>query len=357
MMNLTKKKNSLNKIKNILITGGAGFVGHNLALQFEKKKFVKKIVCLDNFQRNGSLNNKKILLKKKKIKLIKFDCSKKFKNLSKYKFDLILHCASDPSVNTDNNYKMFQSNLMSTINLLEFASEQKKKPIIVLFSSSRVYSINNLKKIKYKKNKSRLKILNYNKIDGLTKFGINEKFSATQIKSFYGSSKFSSEQIFCEYSKKFSLPHIINRYGIITGPRQLSTPSQGIFHFWLRSHIEGNNLCYTGFGGRGIQVRDAIDIEDVFKLLIKQLNKINNCQNKVFNIGGGLKNTFSLRELTNMCNKITGKYVKIKSVQKTHSFDIPFYVSDCSRFEKNFGKIKLKSISAMLKDIYLSLKS
>ena len=91
---------------------------------------------------------------------------------------------------------MFQSNLMSTINLLEFASEQKKKPIIVLFSSSRVYSINNLKKIKYKKNKSRLKILNYNKIDGLTKFGINEKFNATQIKSFYGSSKFSSEQIF-----------------------------------------------------------------------------------------------------------------------------------------------------------------
>ena len=99
--------------------------------------------------------------------------AQKFKNLSKYKFDLILHCASDPSVNTDNNYKMFQSNLMSTINLLEFASEQKKadNSFILL---SRVYSINNLKKIKYKKNKNRLKILNYNKIDGLTKFGINE---------------------------------------------------------------------------------------------------------------------------------------------------------------------------------------
>ena len=91
---------------------------------------------------------------------------------------------------------MFQSNLMSTINLLEFASEQKKKPIIVLFSSSRVYSINNLKKIKYKKNKNRLKILNYNKIDGLTKFGINEKFNATQIKSFMEVQSFLPNKFF-----------------------------------------------------------------------------------------------------------------------------------------------------------------
>ena len=128
----------------ILITGGCGFVGTNLALYLKKKKF--NVFSLDNLTRKGSLYNLN-LLKKKKIKNFKIDIYdyKKIKKLSK--FNLIIDCCAEAAVEISrkNLDKVFNTNLVGTFNILKKAKNDKSK--VIFLSSSRVNSINEINKI------------------------------------------------------------------------------------------------------------------------------------------------------------------------------------------------------------------
>ena len=78
----------------------------------------------------------------------------------------------------------------------------------------------------------------------------------------------------------------------------------------MARHLLNKKLNYIGFGGKGNQVRDIIHIDDVCEILLMQIKKINKINNRVFNIGGGLKNSISLRGLTKKCEKITNRKLK-----------------------------------------------
>jgi len=317
----------------ILITGGCGFVGSNLAIYFKNNRIGSKIDTLDNLSRKGSLLNLK-RLKKKKIKNYKKDIShyNNLKNLPKY--DLIVDCCAEAAVEISKIEidKVFNTNLVGTFNILKKCAKDKSN--FIFLSSSRVYSIKDLRKLK-KKN-----------------FLINEKFNTSGAKSIYGFSKYSSEHLIREFSFLYKIKYIINRLGVISGPWQFGKQDQGFVSLWVWKHLNRKKLSYIGFGGKGLQIRDVIHIADVCKLITKQIKKINKINNLTLNVGGGSKNLISLKNLTKVCQKITSNRIRIFSKKTTAEYDIPYYVTNNFKVKKIYNWHPKKNILDIVKDVY-----
>ena len=317
----------------ILITGGCGFVGSNLAIYFKNNQIGTKINTLDNLSRKGSLLNLE-RLKKNKIKNFKKDISNynSLKNLPKY--DLIVDCCAEASVEVSKKEvdKVFNTNLVGTFNILKKCTKDRSN--FIFLSSSRVYSIKDLRKLR-KKN-----------------FLINEKFDTSGPKSIYGFSKYSSEHLIREFSFLYKIKYIINRLGVISGPWQFGRQDQGFVSLWVWKHMNRKKLSYIGFGGNGSQIRDVVHIEDVCKLIAKQIKKINKVSNLTLNVGGGSKNFISLKDLTKICQKITSNRIKIFSKKTTSEYDIPYYVTNNLKVKKIYNWHPQKNILDIVKDIY-----
>ena len=322
----------------ILITGGCGFVGSNLAIYFKDNRIGTQISSLDNLSRRGTILNLN-RLKKKKIKNFKIDISnnKAVENLPKY--DLIIDCCAEASVETSKKEidRVFNTNLIGTFNILKKCERDKSN--LIFLSSSRVYSIEKLRELK--KNKSL----------------INEKFDTSGPKSIYGFCKYSSEHLIREFSFLHKIKYIINRCGVISGPWQFGRQDQGFVSFWIWKHINKKKLSYIGFGGKGSQIRDVVHISDVCKLIALQINKINNIYNFTINVGGGKKNAISLKDLTKICQKITLNRIKISSKKNTSEYDIPYYITDNSKVKKIYKWVPKKKIFHIIQDMYKWMSS
>ena len=314
----------------ILITGGCGFVGSNLAIYFKNNEIGTKINTLDNLSRKGSLLNLH-RLKKKKIKNFKKNISNYNELKSLPKYDLIVDCCAEAAVEKSRKEvdKVFNTNLVGTFNILKKCVKDKSN--FIFLSSSRVYSIEKLRQLKR------------------NKFLINEKFDTSEPKSIYGFSKYSSEHLIREFSFLYKIKYIINRLGVISGPWQFGKQDQGFVSFWIWKHMNRRKLSYNGFGGKGLQIRDVVHITDVCKLISKQIKKINSINNLTLNAGGGKKNAISLKDLTKICQKITSNRIKIFSRKVTSIYDIPYYVTDNSKVKKIYNWNPQKKFQILLK--------
>ena len=326
----------------ILITGGSGFVGSNIAIYLKKNFKKSKISSLDNLMRRGSLINKN-RLKKYNIKNYNINIEKFDKIKSLPKFDIIIDCCAEPAIEASrkNPDRVFKTNLVGTFNILKKCV--KDNAHIIFLSSSRVYSINKLRK--FTKNLNLLKPLKISK-------KVDEKFETSSASSLYGFTKLASEKLIKEIFFTTNLKYIINRFGVIAGPWQFGKQDQGFVPLWVAKHLFKKRLSYIGFGGHGHQVRDIIHIEDVCKIILLQIKKLKKINNDTFNIGGGLKNSISLKNLTSKCEKITKNKIKIKKVSTTSIFDIPYFVTDNSKIQKIYKWKPSKNIEIILKDIY-----
>jgi CDP-paratose 2-epimerase len=326
----------------ILITGGCGFVGSNIAIYLKKNLKKIQVYSLDNLSRKGSSLNKK-RLSKNKIKNfnINIENFKKIKSLPK--FNLIIDCCAEPSVEASkyDTDRVFHTNLLGTFNILKKCLKDKAN--IIFLSSSRVYSIQKLRDLVRKK-----KILKPLKI----KYKIDENFSTYSASSLYGFTKLASEKLIREMFFKTNLKFIINRFGVIAGPWQFGKQDQGFVPLWIAKHFLKKKLSYIGFGGRGHQVRDILHINDACEIILIQIKKIKQINNEIFNIGGESMNSISLKDLTIKCEKLTRNKIKFKSIFKTSSFDIPYYVSNNNKIRKFYKWKPSKNIDKILGDIY-----
>ncbi len=151
---------------------------------------------------------------------------------------------------------------------------------------------------------------------------------------------------------KTNLKFIINRFGVIAGPWQFGKQDQGFVPLWVAKHFLKRKLSYIGFGGKGHQVRDILHVKDACDIILIQIKKIRKINNKVFNIGGEINNSISLKDLTIKCEQLTKNKIKFKSVSKTSLFDIPYYVSDNSKLIKFYKWKPSRNIDKILMDIY-----
>ncbi len=326
----------------ILITGGCGFVGSNIAIYLKKKIKNVKIFSLDNLSRSGSKVNRN-RLRTNKIRNFKINIEdyKKIQKLEK--FNLIIDCCAEPSIEASRNApdRVFNTNLVGTFNILKKCIKDNSN--LIFLSSSRVYSIDHLKKILPNTNlKKPIK----------TKKVVNESFETVSASSLYGFTKLASEKLIKEMFFKRNLQFMINRFGVIAGPWQFGKQDQGFVSLWVAKHFLKKKLSYIGFGGRGNQVRDVIHIDDVCEIIYLQIIRMKKIYNKTFNIGGGLKNSISLKDLSFKCQKLTTNKIRINSVLKTSIFDVPYYVSDNSKIFKNYNWKPKRNIDRIIKDIY-----
>jgi len=328
----------------ILVTGGCGFVGTNIAL-FLNKNY--NIDSLDNLSRKGSKYNLN-LLKKNKIKNFNLDIQKfdKIKKLPKY--DLIIDCCAEASVEISKKKidKVIETNLIGTINILKKARNNNSK--ILFISSSRVYPIISLNKIVKNKNiKNKIRL---NK-------KIDENESTKGAKSIYGLTKLASEMFIEEFSYAFGIKYLINRCGVISGPLQFGKQDQGFVSLWMWKHINKQKLTYIGYGGHGNQVRDVLHINDLCNLILLQIKKFDKLHNKIFTVGGSNKSYTSLINLTRICQKITKNKIKINKQTKTSIYDIPYYITNNRLISRTYKWKPKKNIYNVVMDIYIWLSN
>jgi len=343
-------KNKLNK--TILITGGCGFVGSNLAIFLKQKYQNYIIICLDNLKRRGSELNI-LRLKKNNIRFIHGDIRIKDDFSDIGSIDLLIEASAEPSVlagiNSSLDY-LINTNLNGTINCLNFALQNKAD--FIFLSTSRVYPIKTLENICFTESLSRFTILPSQVIPGVSVDGITENFPLNGSRSFYGATKLASELIIQEYNELLGMNTVINRCGVITGPYQMGKVDQGVIVLWVAQHFWKNKLSYFGYGGEGKQIRDILHIYDLFRLIDIQIHDIKRYNGEIFNVGGGNECSVSLQELTSLCEEVTGNVIQIEKTIETRLADIRIYVTDNSKITAVSGWKPKKMPQEIITEIY-----
>ncbi len=344
--------------QNILITGGAGFVGSNLGIKLKEAYPEASILAFDNLKRRGSeLNIPR--LRDKGIEFIHGDIRNKsdLADIDK-KIDLLLECSAEPSVLAGvggSPEYLIDTNLTGTINCLELA--RKHAAAVIFFSTSRVYPIQELNSLKFRETDSRFELEVSQETQGASAQGVSEDFPLGKARSLYGATKLCSELIFQEYMDTYGLKGVINRCGVITGPWQMGKIDQGVIVLWIARHFWNNKaLSYIGYGGEGKQVRDFMHVDDLFKALKIQIEEIDKYHGEVYNIGGGVENSLSLLEMTCLCEEITGNKIKIEHVNENRPNDVRIYISDSKKFHTISGWKCQKNAKQTFTEIYEWIK-
>ncbi len=337
--------------KNLLITGGAGFVGSNLAVAFRELRPETGVTALDSLKRRGSeLNLPRLRAAGVELRHGDVRCREDFDDLPPY--DLLIDCSAEPSVRAglgSSPRAVLDTNLLGTINCLEAA--RARGAALLFLSTSRIYPIGPLNSLPFSETETRYRWDEAASIPGFSVHGIAEGFPLDGARSFYGASKLAGEQLIQEYVAGYGMRALINRCGVLAGPWQMGKVDQGVITLWVACHHFGRPLRYTGFGGEGKQVRDILHVEDLFDLILRQFEAPAKWDGRVYNVGGGNDGSVSLKELTDLCVAATGKTVPIASVRETAGVDLRIYVSDARKAARDFRWRPTRSPARVVADI------
>lgn len=340
----------------ILITGGAGFVGSTLCLQLKHKYPHYEIVAFDNLKRRGSELNL-IDFKTQNIEFIHGDIRNNEDLQAIGSFDVLIEASAEPSVtaglDSDPTY-VINNNLYGSINCFNACIKNKAK--LIFLSTSRVYPIETIENANFNETETRFFFSENQKTLGISPLGISEKLSLEGARSFYGTTKLSSELFIQEYAAFYGLKAAVTRFGVIAGPRQMGKTDQGVVTLWMAKHYWQQSLKYIGYGGTGKQVRDILHVDDLVELVDLQIHEIEKFEGKIYNVGGGLENSASLQEMTKICEKITGNSIKIEEIPETRAADLRIFITDNSKIEQEIGWKPKKSVETVFQDIYYWIK-
>ncbi|KPA13622.1 CDP-paratose 2-epimerase [Candidatus Magnetomorum sp. HK-1] len=271
--------------KKILITGGAGFIGTNVAAHFQKKNH---IIIVDNLFRKGTEKNLSFLKKNYPIDYKNIDISKEnaidelLKNFPKV--DIIFHLASQVAVTTSviNPQVDFQINAQGTFNILEYARKLEQKPIVIYSSTNKVYGA----------------IKQFDTIEKKTRYTFSDIESVDEncpldFHSPYGCSKGCGDQYVRDYYRMYKIPGVVFRQSCIYGDHQYGMEDQGWIAWFLIASILNKKITVYG---NGKQVRDILYITDLINAYEKAICNIDKVKGEIFNIGGGASNSISILE-------------------------------------------------------------
>ena len=335
----------------ILITGVAGFAGLSIAKMLLQSHSNLQIIGLDNFSRKGSELNISELTGLE-IDLIRGDIRSQSDIDALPKVDWVIDCAANPSVlagldGQSSSRQLMEHNLLGTINLLEYCKSHKAG--LILLSTSRVYSASELAALPVVSSDNRFDVQDCD-LTGSSSLGISEDFPTTAPLSLYGASKLASETLILEYGECFDFPVWINRCGVLAGAGQFGKADQGIFSFWIHSYREKNPLKYIGFNGTGHQVRDALHPKDLVPLLFRQMLEPDWEAPKIVNLGGGIENSMSLRELSSWCEDRFGQN-EILTSNEERPMDAPWIVMDSSTAQNAWNWSVKTKIEHILEEV------
>jgi CDP-paratose 2-epimerase len=334
----------------VLVTGGAGFVGGNVAVALAKLHPDWDVVAFDNLRRRGSeLNLDR--LRTAGVEFVHGDVREQADLKAVHGVGAIVECSAEPSVlaglDGDLDY-LVRTNLLGAYNCLELARAQDA--YLLFLSTSRVYPVAALASVAFDETDTRFELVDEQRMPGVGSAGIGEAFPLEGARTPYGTTKLAAELLIAEYAESFGLRAVIDRCGVIAGPWQMGKLDQGVFTYWLLAHHFGRPLQYIGFGGTGKQVRDVLHVDDLVELLDDQLARPEHWRGVTANVGGGPSCSLSLREATELCRELTGNEVDVLPADRDRPGDIPIYVSDCSRLFRHTDWRPRRDTRAILAD-------
>jgi CDP-paratose 2-epimerase len=329
----------------VLITGGAGFVGSNLARALAGRH---DVVAFDSLRRRGSeltLGR----LREAGAAFVHGDVREPGDLAEVGGFDALVECSAEPSVLAGvggaRDY-VVHTNLLGAYHCFEAAARQGAQ--VVFLSTSRVYPIAGLRALALEEAEDRYELAAEQPLPGASVLGVAETFPLAGARTLYGATKLAAEHLLAEYE----LPWVVNRCGVIAGPWQMGKVDQGVFTHWALSHAFGRPLAYVGFGGTGRQVRDLLHVEDLVALVERQLEDPAGWHGATYNVGGGREGSLSLRETTALCRELSGRDLELDAVPETRPGDVPVYVSDCSALYEHTDWRPRRTPRDVLADIF-----
>jgi CDP-paratose 2-epimerase len=313
----------------VLITGGAGFIGTNLAERFLSNN--QPVIVYDNLSRTGVERNLKAL-SRRFGSLVQVSVSDvrdvSAINRAVTSASQVFHFASQVAVTKSllNPLIDFEVNARGTLNILEALRSLEYPPPLVFTSTNKVYGpLTNLKLVQ--------KGTRYEFDDNKSRFsGINESYPL-DFHSPYGCSKGAADQYVLDYSRTFNIPAVVFRMSCIYGPHQIGTEDQGWLSHFLLKAIEGKPITIYG---DGMQLRDVLHVNDLIVAFDSVTDNLERVTGQAFNIGGGPANTIRLLELIDIINKLTGKNCVV-DYEEPRMADQRYYVSDLRKFQALTG--------------------
>jgi CDP-paratose 2-epimerase len=313
----------------ILITGGAGFIGSNLADRFARAGH--HVLIYDALARPGVEQNLAWLEKRHpdKISAVIGDIRDETAAADAARdAQVVFHMAAQVAVTTSlaEPRDDFEVNVRGTLNLLE-ALRRRSEPVPLIFASTnKVYG--DLGDVALDKTND-----SYVPRDPMVRAeGIGES-RPLDFHTPYGCSKGAADQYVLDYARSFGLPTVVMRMSCIYGQRQMGTEDQGwVAHFLIRA-LSGEPISIYG---DGCQVRDVLDIADAVEAYAAAWQRIESVRGRAFNLGGGPSNAISLKQLINYIEHLIGRAVEA-SFSDWRAGDQRYYVSDTRLATRELG--------------------
>ncbi|HEX8525195.1 MAG TPA: NAD-dependent epimerase/dehydratase family protein [Tepidisphaeraceae bacterium] len=321
-----KSAHVASKDKPVLITGGSGFIGTNLAHRIMSSG--QSVLIYDNLSRPGVERNL-AWLRQTHGDLMKVEAADvQDPHVLRNAVDRaskVFHFAAQVAVTTSlvNAIHDFEVNARGTLNLLEAIRAQDDPPALVFTSTNKVYG--GLPDVKMRLNGPRYEPED----DQIRENGISEA-RALDFHSPYGCSKGTADQYVIDYARTFGLPAVVFRMSCIYGPHQCGNEDQGwVAHFLLRA-LQGEPITIYGDGK---QVRDILFAEDLVDAFLLAQANMETCTGQAFNIGGGVKNTISLIDLLDLIEQLNGARPDVR-FGAWRPGDQRYYVSDTAKMRR-----------------------
>jgi len=307
------------------------------------------VIAVDNLKRRGSeLNLPR--LKKAGVEFVHGDVRNPADLLGLPHIDALVECSAEPSVMAgyDGSTRyVVDTNLIGTVNCLDLVARDKAD--LVFLSTSRVYPMATLNEACAMAAGAFAPRAGHG-VPGLSERGVAEEFPLGGVRSLYGTTKLASELLIAEYAAIHGFRWVVDRCGVIAGPWQMGKTDQGFIILWLSRHLWKQPLNYTGYGGVGAQVRDALHVSDLCDLVTLQLEGMDRVSGQVLNAGGGVANADSLRGFTERCARLTGNAIAVGADPADRPGDLKYYVTDNRRITTLTGWTPQRDLDVLLSD-------
>jgi CDP-paratose 2-epimerase len=329
--------------RTILITGGAGFIGSNLAqrLLMDPETHVR---IFDNLSRGGVEHNLEWLSSlpgSKRLEVVRGDVRDApavrhaARNVSE-----IYHLAAQVAVTTSvtDPAHDFEVNAQGTLNVLEAARRSGKNPFVLFTSTNKVYGSLEHVPVEVDGTHYRASQNDFR--------GVNES-ERLDFHSPYGCSKGAADQYVRDYARIYDLPTVVFRMSCIAGPRQFGNEDQGWVAHFLYSVLASRPITIYG---DGYQVRDVLHVYDLVDAMIAARVAVRRTRGEIYNLGGGMERSVSVIEMLKQIEGKTGRPLQLQ-YREVRPGDQPLYISDTSKLQQHTGWKSSRSLSDTLESI------
>jgi CDP-paratose 2-epimerase len=330
-------------VKNILVTGSSGLIGSEAVEHFDRQGH--KVHGIDNNMRrvffgepgDTTWNLDRLKRDSKNFTHHNVDIRDRsaLETLFKaHRFDLIVHCAAQPSHDKARDIPIldFEVNALGTVNLLEATRQQCPEAVFIMMSTNKVYG-DAPNEVPLKELETRWEYARPEDFNGITE----ECRIDRTLHSLFGASKASADLMAQEYGRYFGMKVCVFRGGCLTGPSHSGVELHGFLSYLVKVAISGGT--YSVFGYKAKQVRDNIHSHDVVRAI--EEFAANPRPGEVYNLGGGRENSVSMLEAIAKIENMSGKKLNWKYVDDNRKGDHICYISDLAKLKAHYPHWKI----------------